>query len=276
VRLLLQLFPTRWRERYGDEFLALLEDQPPSRRRWLDVARCLIAAHLGDRTLSATDPTPGGGKAVLLALGLLALATAGFAAVFVVQASYSALTRVPELLEAVILILPVALAVAVIRAFRRDADRPMRAALPSVAAETFLLAVLGVVLVATLRPQLGFFEQSPFDQSPFIEWRPFHDLLAAATDAARSQAVAIIAGNLVLFTMLGFALALQRGRARFALFAAIVVGIAIALEVGQAVLGTGRPSDVTAVLVRLVGGLLGYLLWRLPQKLARGSRTART
>ncbi len=271
MRLLLRLFPARWRVRYGDEFLALLEDQPASRRKWLDLMRCLIAAHLEGRTPPATDPTTGGGKGTLFALGLLGLATAAFVAVFLVDASYSALIRVPQLLEAVILISPLALAVAVVQAFRRDADRPLRAALPSVAAETFLLAVLGVVLVATLRPQLGFFEQSPW-----IELRPFHDLLTATTDAGRSEALAIVAGNLILFTVFGFALALRRGRPGFALFAAIVFGTAIALEVGQAALGTGRPSDVTAVLVRLVGGLFGYLLWRVPQKLARGSRTART
>jgi glycopeptide antibiotics resistance protein len=151
----------------------------------------------------------------------------------------------------------------------------MRAALPSVAAETFLLAVLGVVLVATLRPQLGFFAQSPFYQSALIEWRPFHDLLAATTDAARSQAVAIIAGNLVLFTLFGFAVALRCWRAG-AMFAVIIVGTAIALEVGQAALGTGRPSDVTAVVVRVVGGSIGYVLWRLPQKVAQASGTAST
>lgn len=271
MRLLLRLFPARWRERYGEEFLALLEDQPPSRRRWLDILRCLIAAHLDGRNPPALDPTTGGGNGVLVALGLLGLATAALGAVFVVDASYSAVRRVPELLEAMIMIVPLALAVAVVRAFRRDADRPLRAALPSVAAETFLLAVLGLILVATLQPQLGFFELSPW-----IELRPFHDLLTATTDAGRSEAVAIIAGNLVLFTLFGFAVALQRGRARFALFAAIIIGTAITLEVGQAVLGTGRPSDVTAVLARVVGGSLGYVLWRLPKKFTPLSGAART
>jgi len=276
VRLLLPLFPAHWRERYGEEFAALLKDQPRPHRHWLNVVRCLIAAHVDGRNPPATDSTEGGGKGVLVALGLLGLATLAFAAVFVVDASYSALTRVPELLEAMILILPLALVVAVVRAFRRDADQPLRAALPSVAAETFLLAVSGVILVAMLRPQLGFFEQSPFWQPAWIELRPFHDLLAATTEASRSEAVAIIAGNLVLFTLFGFALALRRGRPGLALFAAIIVGTAIALEVGQAALGTGRPSDVTAVVVRVVGGSLGYVVWRLPQKVAQASGTART
>lgn len=213
---------------------------------------------------------------MLVALGLLGLATAAFAAVFVVDASYTALIRVADLIEAMVVILPLALVVAVVRAFRRDADRPLRAALPSVAAETFLLAVFGIILVAMLRPQLGFFEQSPFGQSLLIELRPLHDLLAATTDAGRSQALAIIAGNLVLFTLFGFALALRRGRPGFAMFAAIIVGTAIALELGQAALGTGRPSDITAVLARIVGGSIGYVLWQLPQKFTQVSGAAKT
>ena len=271
MRILLRLFPAGWRVRYGEEFAALLEDQPPSRRKWLDVVRCLIAAHLEGRNPPALDPTTGGRKGVLVALGLLGLATAALGAVFVVDASYSAVRRVPELLGATILTLPLALAVAVVRAFRRDADRPLRAALPSVAAETFLVAVLGLIVVATLQPQLGFFEGSPW-----IELRPFQDLLTATTDAGRSEAVAIIAGNLVLFTLFGFAVAEQRGRGRFAPFAAIIIGTAIALEVAQAVLGTGRPSDVTAVLARVIGGSFGYVLWRLPRKFTQPSGTART
>ncbi len=269
MRLLLRLFPARWQVRYGDEFLALIEDQPPSRHKWLDIVRCLIAAHVEGRNPPAADPTTGGGKGVVVALCLLGLAISALIAVFAVEASYSALTRVPELLEAMVLILPLALAVAVVRAFRRDADRPLRAALPSVAAETFLLAVLGLILVATLQPQLGFFKQSPW-----IELRPFHDLLTATTETGRSEAVAIIAGNLVLFTLLGFAVALQRGRAGFGILATIIIGTAIALESGQAVLGTGRPSDVTAVLVRIVGGSLGFVLWRLPRNFTQVSRDA--
>jgi glycopeptide antibiotics resistance protein len=261
------LFPTRWRERYGEEFLALLEDQGPSHPRWRDLARCLIAAHFEGRIPPVTDPTTGGGKSVYFAVGLLVLTMATLAAVFASDASQSALARIPELLEAMILILPVALAVALVRALRRDADRPMRAAMSWVAAEGLLLAVLGLVLVATLRPQLGFFVQPPFDQTASIEWRPFHDLLAATTDAARSQALAIIVGNLILFTLFGFAAALNGWRVG-AVFLALVA-VAIALEIGQAVLGTGRPSDVTAVLVRAVGGLLGYGLWRAPHEVWR-------
>jgi hypothetical protein len=82
--------------------------------------------------------------------------------------------------------------------------------------------------------------------------------------------------GVVWYPLFGFALALRRGRPGFALVAAIIVATAIALEVAQAALGTGRPSDVTAVLVRIVGGSLGYVVWRLPHKVPRAPGTART
>ena len=46
IPILIRLFPREWWARYGDEFLALLDDQPPGRRRWADILRCLVAAHL--------------------------------------------------------------------------------------------------------------------------------------------------------------------------------------------------------------------------------------
>lgn len=47
--IVIRLFPRAWWARYGDEFLALLEDQPQGRRRWTDILRCLAAAHLDRR-----------------------------------------------------------------------------------------------------------------------------------------------------------------------------------------------------------------------------------
>lgn len=46
IPFVVRLFPRDWWARYGDEFLALLDDQPPGRRRWGDMFRCLVAAHL--------------------------------------------------------------------------------------------------------------------------------------------------------------------------------------------------------------------------------------
>lgn len=259
MRTVLRLFPGAWRERYGEEFLAMLEDQPPARRRWLDIARCLVAAHLDRRRTPSLEPAPPGGRALLVALGLLGGAIAVLGAVFVGGASYTALQRAADLLEPLVVILPVAVTTAVMRAYRRDADRSVRQALPPVAADAFLLAVLGLILVATLRPQLGFFEQPAW-----IELRLFHDLVTSTTEPGRAEALAIIAANLFLFMLFGFALAMRRGRPEFTAAIGLITVMAIALEASQALLGTGRPSDVTVVLVRIVGGSLGYLLWRLP------------
>lgn len=52
---LLDLYPEAWRARYGAEFLALLEDRPPSLRDRVDIVRGALDAH--------TSPQlPGGGR----------------------------------------------------------------------------------------------------------------------------------------------------------------------------------------------------------------------
>jgi hypothetical protein len=43
---LVRFYPSAWRERYGDEFLALLEDRPPRRRDVLDIVWAALDAHL--------------------------------------------------------------------------------------------------------------------------------------------------------------------------------------------------------------------------------------
>ena len=45
-RRLVGLYPAAWRQRYGEEFLALLEDQPPGAIEVIDVAWGAIDAHL--------------------------------------------------------------------------------------------------------------------------------------------------------------------------------------------------------------------------------------
>jgi cytochrome b6-f complex iron-sulfur subunit len=46
---MLQLFPRAWRERYADEFLALLEQRPPSVRDLLDIFTCAFDARVRPR-----------------------------------------------------------------------------------------------------------------------------------------------------------------------------------------------------------------------------------
>ena len=45
MKWLIRVFPRRWRERYGEEVQALLEENPPSRADVLDVARGALDAH---------------------------------------------------------------------------------------------------------------------------------------------------------------------------------------------------------------------------------------
>jgi hypothetical protein len=45
-RRLVGLYPAPWRRRYGDEFLALLEERPPTGAQVLDIAWSAIDAHL--------------------------------------------------------------------------------------------------------------------------------------------------------------------------------------------------------------------------------------
>jgi len=58
VSRLLRLYPPAWREGYGDEFLALLADRPPSVRESVDIVRGAIDARLDPqlpRTRGSTD-----------------------------------------------------------------------------------------------------------------------------------------------------------------------------------------------------------------------------
>ncbi len=64
ARLLLRLYPRRWRERYGDEFAALLARQPLTWESVLDItrgaydARCTAARRHGQRVvMSAVQAT---------------------------------------------------------------------------------------------------------------------------------------------------------------------------------------------------------------------------
>jgi hypothetical protein len=58
MKWLLRLYPARWRARYGDEFLALLEGQPRTLDTLLDVILGALDAHLRPQ-LGAREPTEG-------------------------------------------------------------------------------------------------------------------------------------------------------------------------------------------------------------------------
>lgn len=258
MRMFIRLFPRWWRLRYGEEFLALLEDQPSGWRRSLDMWRCLVTAYLDRRGSPFVEPAALRGRRVVVAFILAGIGLAGLGFTFLSGASYTAQIRAFDLLEPLLVVAPVAVVLAMLLAARRNADRPLRALLPSIAADAFLATSVALLAVATLRPQLGFFA-SP----PWIELRPFYDVMTAGTDAARASAIALLAGNAVLYTMFGLAFALRRGRPGLVVMLSLAGAVAIALEMGQAFLGTGRPADVSVVMARLVGAAIGYTAWRL-------------
>ena len=271
MRMFMRLFPHWWRLRDGEEFLAMLEDQPSGWRRSLDMWRCLVRAHLDRRGSRFAEPAPLRGRRVVLALVIVGIGLAGLGFAFLSGASYTARTRAFDLLEPLVMIGPVAVVLAMLLAARRNADRPLGALMPSIAADAFLATSVVLLAVATLRPQLGFFA-SP----PWIEIRPFYDVLTAATDAARASAIAVLAGNAFLFTMFGFAFAMRRGRPGFVVLILLAGATAVALEMGQAVLGTGRPADVSVVMARVVGAAVGYSAWRLPWSPRRAEQMPRS
>jgi len=55
---LLRLYPRAWRERYGQEFLALLGEGPLSPAEWLDVMRGAMDAWLSGESGAAAAPAP--------------------------------------------------------------------------------------------------------------------------------------------------------------------------------------------------------------------------
>jgi hypothetical protein len=56
---LIRLYPRAWRDRYEDEFLALLEERPPKIGDTVDIVRGALDAHLQPR-MNGAEPTPCG------------------------------------------------------------------------------------------------------------------------------------------------------------------------------------------------------------------------
>lgn len=256
MRMVVRLFPRAWWARYGDEFLALLDDQPSGRRRWVDILRCLAAAHLDPPPRQASNSPARrhwvvpGAAAVLVAVI--------FVGAFVAAASPSALRKAISLLPTLTIIVPAAALFVLARLLRGSGDRRVRDAVPRALIEVALIAVFGVIFAVTLSPRLGFYELPST-----IELRPFQDVLFAPTESLRNEALAVLAGNAALFTVLGWLLALRYTALSIKRASTTTFMIAIGLEIGQVLMGTGRPGDITEVIVRVAAGSLGYALGRV-------------
>lgn len=82
-RRLVRLYPQAWRERYGEEFLALLEERPASVKDLLDVARGALDAWLrpqvvSERKMVVVERMRGSVLVVLWAWAFLVVAGVGF------------------------------------------------------------------------------------------------------------------------------------------------------------------------------------------------------
>ncbi len=72
---LLRLYPRPWRERYGDEFLALISDRPPSLDDRVDIVRGAIDARLHPQLTGPERPVADrSGYLVLSGFGLFVAA----------------------------------------------------------------------------------------------------------------------------------------------------------------------------------------------------------
>jgi hypothetical protein len=73
---LLALYPAAWRARYGDEFLALLVDRPPSLRERLDIVRGALDAHTNPQIPGPVRVTDRAGLGAIVGFGLFYVALA--------------------------------------------------------------------------------------------------------------------------------------------------------------------------------------------------------
>lgn len=81
---LTRLYPQGWRDRYEDEFLALLEERPPTTRDVLDTLRGAIDAHLHPQQAGGVEPTPWTHRVP----GLLAVAAGAIWCAFVLMVGF--------------------------------------------------------------------------------------------------------------------------------------------------------------------------------------------
>ena len=86
IRFLSRLYPTAWRERYGAEFAALLEDVEPDWRTPLDIVKGALEMRMGTWNLATISATTGLIGA-LVALGVSFVMPLRYASVAVVRIS---------------------------------------------------------------------------------------------------------------------------------------------------------------------------------------------
>jgi glycopeptide antibiotics resistance protein len=115
------------------------------------------------------------------------------------------------------------------------------------------MSLIAIALVG-LRPGPGI-------PGGFEQWNvvPFRDL-ARAIDGrpwGLGEAITGVVGNVLLFVPFGLFAALRFPRTSWISIAFVAVVLATAIEVDQALMGTGRASDTTDIVTNAAGAVVG-------------------
>lgn len=149
--------------------------------------------------------------------------------------------------------IPAALAWAIL-AVRRSEHVPMRSAIASATIDVGLVLSLFAILFVGLRPGPGI-------PGGWEQWNivPFRDLILAVRMRpwGLQEAVIGVVGNTLLFVPFGFFVALRYPAVRWTTLALVGLGLGAAIELAQALMGTGRASDITDVITNATGALIG-------------------
>ncbi len=183
ARLALALYPQAWRERYGEELAALVEERPPSLRATLDLLRGAADAHLhpGGLQVSGLDRMRNTVAAVLCCWIAVVVAGTGFAKLTedrqfsraadahpLLADARTAITVLAVVAAAAVALAGAPLVLRVLREAWRQRRRPLVIAVmtPFAAGGAFLLVTAAVVLLA----HGGLPDHSALDGLVFSVW----------------------------------------------------------------------------------------------------------
>jgi hypothetical protein len=162
---LVRLYPKAWRDRYEDEFLALLEARPPTTRDMLDVVLGAVDAHLHPQGDVAPQPRTHRIPGLLAVIAGVMWSTVFLAFVFWQDAAWSVAILVPLSMLLMFLSLPgdymaahgrrIAIAIGLIGLCIVATNLPysLPTALAGIAG--FLIALGGMLTLAAIRAKIG-------------------------------------------------------------------------------------------------------------------------
>ena len=194
MSLLIRLYPRPWRERYGDELAALLEDRPPGPSDVLDLVLGAFDAHLHRRGRGSTGAT-GSTAPWSVRLGSVAAVAGGVLWMLaVVVAVYGRMddSNPPMALVAVAM-LSILIALAALSAAQSRRH-------PVLVWASFLLPAIGIVLLATgAVAQLVVGDRPIIGQvTPWVPW--FFGIMLALVGCAIFGIVSAVTGGLTPWT----------------------------------------------------------------------------